>query len=145
MGADLTLRGATVRAATELVQAGGAEPRSLRPTRGVQILDLERHAFVRPDPDRDVISCDDTAEYGGDLTDALSVCRAAIEREGLEALVLDLTRPDIGMPVVKVFAPGLRHFWPRFGAGRLYDVPVSLGWLDRPGDERDFDSTPPAV
>jgi ribosomal protein S12 methylthiotransferase accessory factor len=145
MGAHLTLHGATVRAATELLQVGGAEPRRLHRTRSVQILDLERHPFVRPDPDRDMISCDDTLECGGDVTDALSVCRDAIERQSLEILVLDLTRPDIGMPVVKVFAPGLRHFWPRFGPGRLYDVPLSLGWLDRPRAERDFDLTPPAV
>ena len=39
-------------------------------------------------------------------------------------LVLNQTRPDIGLPVVKVIIPGLRHFWSRFGAGRLYDVPV---------------------
>jgi ribosomal protein S12 methylthiotransferase accessory factor len=28
--------------------------------------------------------------------------------------------------------PGLRHFWPRFAPGRLYDVPVRLGWIARP-------------
>jgi oxazoline/thiazoline synthase len=26
----------------------------------------------------------------------------------------------------------MRHFYRRFGPGRLYDVPVKLGWLDRP-------------
>jgi oxazoline/thiazoline synthase len=31
--------------------------------------------------------------------------------------------------------PGMRHFWRRLGAGRLYDVPVRLGWLDRPARE----------
>lgn len=52
--------------------------------------------------------------------------------QGIEMIVLDQTDPDIGLPVVKVTAPGLRHFWPRFGPGRLYDVPVRLGWRDRP-------------
>jgi hypothetical protein len=33
--------------------------------------------------------------------------------------------------VVRVVAPGLRHFWARFGPGRLYDVPVREGWLSR--------------
>jgi ribosomal protein S12 methylthiotransferase accessory factor len=47
----------------------------------------------------------------------------------------DLTRPDIGFAVAKVFAPGLRHFWRRTAPGRLYDTPVSLGWLDNPIDE----------
>jgi ribosomal protein S12 methylthiotransferase accessory factor YcaO len=50
----------------------------------------------------------------------------------MEMLVLDQTRPDIGLPVVKVIVPGLRHFWTRFAPGRLYDVPVKMGWLERP-------------
>ncbi|XNR94871.1 YcaO-like family protein [Streptomyces sp. R-74717] len=44
-------------------------------------------------------------------------------------LVLDQTRPDIALPVVKVMVPGLRSFWPQFAPGRLYDAPVSLGWV----------------
>jgi ribosomal protein S12 methylthiotransferase accessory factor len=31
--------------------------------------------------------------------------------------------------------PGLRHFWRRLGPGRLYDVPVKLGWLAEPTPE----------
>jgi hypothetical protein len=46
--------------------------------------------------------------------------------------VLDQTRPDTGLHVVKVFVPGLRHFWPRLAPGRLYDVPVGMGWLAKP-------------
>jgi ribosomal protein S12 methylthiotransferase accessory factor len=49
----------------------------------------------------------------------------------MELLVLDQTRPDIGLPVVKVIVPGLRHFWARFAPGRLYDIPVELGWIPR--------------
>jgi ribosomal protein S12 methylthiotransferase accessory factor len=56
----------------------------------------------------------------------------------MELLVLDQTRPDIGLPVVKVIVPGLRHFWPRLAPGRLYDVPVAMGWLSEPLRERDL-------
>jgi len=56
----------------------------------------------------------------------------------IEVLVLDQTRPDVGLPVVRVVAPGLRHFWARFGPGRLYDVPVRQGWVNRPLDESDL-------
>ena len=60
-----------------------------------------------------------------------------IERSGVRIgtqtfLVLDQTRPDIEAPVVRVIVPGLRHFYRRFGPGRLYDVPVKLGWLEKP-------------
>ncbi|MEJ3748487.1 TOMM precursor leader peptide-binding protein [Actinomycetes bacterium KLBMP 9797] len=52
--------------------------------------------------------------------------------KGIETLVLDQTRPDVGLPVVKVVAPGMRPLWARFGPGRLYDVPVRLGTRRRP-------------
>lgn len=38
----------------------------------------------------------------------------------------------VGLLVVKVVVPGLRHFWARFTPGRLYDVRMQLGLLDRP-------------
>ena len=62
----------------------------------------------------------------------------ALRDAGLEVLVLNLTKPDIGLPVVRVFIPGLRHFWRRTGPGRLYDVPVKMGWLDRPLQENEL-------
>ena len=57
-------------------------------------------------------------------------------------LVLDQTRADVGLPVVKVIVPGLRHFWARYAPGRLYDVPVQLGWLDQPLRETEFNPIP---
>jgi ribosomal protein S12 methylthiotransferase accessory factor len=74
------------------------------------------------------------ADYGyipRGYLDLDGVCTAA-RGAGLDILVLDQTRPDIKMPVVKVVVPGLRHFWPRFAPGRLFDVPVQLGRLTRP-------------
>ncbi|MBI1916591.1 MAG: TOMM precursor leader peptide-binding protein [Planctomycetes bacterium] len=67
-----------------------------------------------------------------DLREDVLACQAIVERQGLEMLVLDQTRPDISLPVVKVIVPGLRHFWARYAPGRLYDVPVKLGWLSQP-------------
>jgi ribosomal protein S12 methylthiotransferase accessory factor len=57
-------------------------------------------------------------------------------------LVHDLTRPEVGLDVVKVAVPGLRHFWRRLGPGRLYDVPVELGWIDRPRSETELNPVP---
>jgi thiazole/oxazole-forming peptide maturase SagD family component len=64
-----------------------------------------------------------------DLADDLALVQRLVEERGMELLVLDQTRPDIGLPVAKVIVPGMRHFWARLGPGRLYDVPVDLGWL----------------
>lgn len=78
----------------------------------------------------------------GDMRDAVLHAQRLVEGKGLEMLVLDQTRPDIGLPVVKVVVPGLRHFWARFAAGRLYDVPVSLGWSAAPTREEDLNPIP---
>jgi len=66
------------------------------------------------------------------IYDSLMFCVDAAAKQNLETLVLDLTRPDVGLPVVKVIVPGMRHFWKRLAPGRLYDVPVKMGWLDIP-------------
>jgi len=78
----------------------------------------------------------------GDLSEEVRFCQSIVEREGLEMLVLDQTRPEIGLPVAKVIVPGLRHFWARFGPGRLYDVPVRLGWLQSPLTEDELNPIP---
>jgi ribosomal protein S12 methylthiotransferase accessory factor len=67
-----------------------------------------------------------------DVADDVRASQALVERAGMEMLVLDQTRPEVGLPVAKVIVPGLRHFWPRFAPGRLYDVPVRLGWVAQP-------------
>ncbi len=65
-----------------------------------------------------------------DLRDDVEKCRALVESKGMEFLVLNQTRPDIGMPVVRVIVPGMRHYWQRFAPGRLFDVPVEMEWCD---------------
>ena len=82
------------------------------------------------------------APPGPDLLAAIDAGRRAIEARGLEMLVLDQTRADAGLPVVKVIVPGLRHFWARFGPGRLYDVPVAMGRLDAPVAEEHLNPIP---
>jgi ribosomal protein S12 methylthiotransferase accessory factor len=64
-----------------------------------------------------------------DLLEDVKLCQRIVESKGMEMLVLDQTRPDIGLRVAKVIIPGMRHMWKRLGTGRLYDVPVSMGWL----------------
>ena len=77
-----------------------------------------------------------------DLRDDVCACVDLAHNHGLETLVLDQTRPDIGLPVVKVIVPGLRHFWKRWGPGRLYDVPAALGWLPQRCREESLNPIP---
>ncbi|MEC4017643.1 TOMM precursor leader peptide-binding protein [Streptomyces sp. H27-D2] len=66
-----------------------------------------------------------------DLRQDVETAEALVRERGMELLVLDQTRPDAELPVVKVIVPGLRHYWARFAPGRLFDVPVQLGLRDR--------------
>ena len=89
--------------------------------------------YLSPDPGRPARR---KADFDDPSTDDLaSDVRLCVERagqRGLDVLVQDQTRPDIGLSVVRVVVPGLCHFWRRLGFRRLYDVPVEMGWLDKP-------------
>ena len=104
---------------------------------------LSEHRYLAP--------AADTAPRAGsdypvpDTADAredVEQCRARVEAKGMEFLVLDQTRPDIGMPVARVIVPGMRHYWERFAPGRLYDVPVEMGWRESPLREEDLNPAP---
>jgi oxazoline/thiazoline synthase len=141
-GAHFEKRIALLRALTELNQflsiglmgGGSGEKSSLD---GVTPLRLQDHPFLTPngDPaDQSVttpVPLDNTRKQ-------VDACVDIARRAGLDFLVLNQTRPDIGVPIVRVIVPGLRHFYRRFGPGRLYDVPVKLGWLDRPRLENEL-------
>jgi oxazoline/thiazoline synthase len=73
---------------------------------------------------------------GEDLRDDVEFCLDRLHAAGLDCWMLDQTRRDVDLSVVRVIVPGLRHFWRRLGPGRLYDVPVRLGWLEeQPAEE----------
>jgi oxazoline/thiazoline synthase len=80
--------------------------------------------------------------HTGDLLEDIRLCRRVVEECGMEVLVLDQTRPNVKMPVVKVIVPGLRHFWARYAPGRLYDVPVKMGWQERRLTEEELNPIP---
>lgn len=89
--------------------------------------------YLLPDPAQRTRVCGDFAYTPHeDLIDDVRAAEALVRARGMELLVLDQTRPDLGLPVVKVLVPGLRHFWARFADGRLYDVPVQLGRQSAP-------------
>lgn len=70
-----------------------------------------------------------------DLGQAVEHCVRTVADRGFDMIVRDCSRPEIDFATVRVVVPGLRHFWARFGPGRLYTAPVELGWRDTPLDE----------
>ena len=73
---------------------------------------------------------------------AWQFCIALCREKNQRLFVLDLTPPTADIPVVRVIAPGMRHFRPRFSPGRLYQVPVTMGWRMAPLNERDLTRIP---
>jgi bacteriocin biosynthesis cyclodehydratase domain-containing protein len=141
-GAHFDRRIALLRALTELSQflsiglmgGGSGEKPSLD---GVTPLRLENYPFLVP-AKNPIVPPAAGIKLADNTRDQVLACVDIASRAGLDFLVLDQTRPDVEVPVVRVIAPGLRHFYRRFGPGRLYDIPVKLGLLDRPLPESEF-------
>jgi oxazoline/thiazoline synthase len=100
---------------------------------------LDRHPYLVPSPDASVPpmtqhTCDKTGDILEDVMSCLDIAR----RGGMEVYVRDMTRADLGLAVVKVMVPGLRHFWRRLAPGRLYEVPVATGRSSAPLDETEM-------
>ena len=104
---------------------------------------LADHPYLAPTPDdRPRGKADYPVPDTADVREDVESCRALVEARGMEFLVLDQARPDIGMPMVRVIVPGLRHFWERFAPGRLFDVPVEMGWRGNPLAEAELNPAP---
>jgi ribosomal protein S12 methylthiotransferase accessory factor YcaO len=135
-GCHLDARLGVQRALTEVNQIfdpGGGGP---APWDQAQIEDT---SFLYPDEALPPRAESDFAQaWSDDLRDDIMICVERAARSGLETIVLDQTRPDTGLHVVKVVTPGLRHFRPQLAPGRLYDVPVALGWRARPAAEAEL-------
>jgi ribosomal protein S12 methylthiotransferase accessory factor len=104
---------------------------------------LPDHPYLTPNGHAPVQS-DHNFNFGRlDKREQVMACVNLVKRHGFDFLVLNQTRPDIGVPVVRVVVPGLRHFYRRFAPGRLYDVPVKLGLRDRPISENELNPLHP--
>jgi len=151
-GAHFDARIAALRAMTELSQflsIGLMGRRNAAPSgpfsndHGPSPFRLKDLPYLTPGGTATVRS-DFGAKFGQlDKREQVMACVDLAKRAGLDFLVLDHTRPDIEVPVVRVIVPGLRHFYRRFAPGRLYDVPVKLGWRDRPLPEHELNPLHP--
>lgn len=151
-GAHFDARIAVLRAMTELNQflsiglMGGRNQSPLSRASdpdGSPAFRLADHPYLMPSGAA-AIRADLGSKFGSlDTREQVTACINIAKRAGLDFLVLDQTRPDIEVPVARVIVPGLRHFYRRFAPGRLYDVPVKLGWRDRPLSESELNPLHP--
>src|SRR6201991_1258900 len=146
-GAHFDRRIALLRSLTELTQfmaigmMGGAsgEKETLD---GINPLRLEDYRFLLPS-DNPIVPPAQDLKVHDNTRDQVNACVEIATHAGYDFLVLDQTRPDVEVPVVRVLVPGLRHFYCCFDPGRLFDVPVKLGLLDRPRLESELPPSPP--
>ena len=104
---------------------------------------LESCPWLVPDPNTPTRLASNFAQNDSmDTRDDVEHYVKVIQTLDMDFLVLDQTRPDIGMPVVRVIVPGLRHFWARFAPGRLYDVPVKQRHFDQALAETELNPAP---
>jgi oxazoline/thiazoline synthase len=142
-GAHFDPRIAVLRSLTELNQflsiglmgGGSGEKPSLD---GVNPLRLEDHPFLIPSSNPIVPPASASNVPLDNARAQVDACVEIAARAGMDFLVLDQTRPDVEVSVVRVIVPGMRHFYRRFAPGRLYDVPVKLGLRDRPSLESEL-------
>jgi ribosomal protein S12 methylthiotransferase accessory factor len=139
-GAHFDSRIALLRALTELNQflsiglmgGGTGEKPSLD---GVTPLRLKDYPFLTANGRPAQVVSDSKFGRLENTRQQVDACVEIARKAGLDFLVLDQTRPDVETSVARVIVPGLRHFYRRFGPGRLYDVPVKLGLRDAPTAE----------
>ena len=102
-----------------------------------------REPFLQTDPRQAPKNPSDFATHDRQdfLEDIDDMVRLLSDR-GLEMVIMDLTRPDVGFPVARVIVPGMVHFWPRFGCRRLFEVPKAAGWINKDAGEDDLNPVP---
>ena len=155
-GAHFDVRLALLRALTEMNQAlpailsmrntpgaFAARPKQARRMDHWPSHQISQCPYLTPDDQQPLCSVDDYAEVPyHDLAGALQHIISLVEQRDMDLLVQDQTRPDLALYVVKVIVPRLRPYWRRLAPGRLYDVPVHLGWRTTPCPESRMNPDP---
>ena len=118
---------AQIEFSLEMRQAAPADGRS-----GFQFwleaVSLRKAPHLLPASSEELVFPGDHMAGPATVENCVRICGEA----GLRFLTVDLTRAAIGIPAVRVIVPGLRPIRARFADGRLFDVPVKLGWCDTP-------------
>jgi thiazole/oxazole-forming peptide maturase SagD family component len=127
---------AALHAATETIQfwlnasAGIAPPDYLKWQTTMPL--LQDLPYLMPSDEREAPASlqEQPAEW------MLKECLEILTRHSLRAMAVDLSRHDVIVPVYRVFVPGLCPLTNRRGPGRLFDVPVRMGWVHKPLTEQ---------
>ena len=118
-GAHFDLRVAAIQAVAELSQVLAVDEmrqRTAGPARDghSDVLHLRKNTYLLPRGKATVRRAVSAKFASLDRRDQILACVGLARRRGLDFLVLDQTRPEVQVPVVRVIVPGLRPFRCRF-------------------------------
>ncbi len=140
LGASFDPEVALVRALTEMNQFLAARLRGRN--RKSSEPEVPSPDYLRPDSSvSSIIAGTHYKKPDDDVRRNIRTCMRLVRERGMELLVLDQTRSDVGLPVAKVIIPGMRHIRRRFAEGRLYEIPVQMGWRTKPLQENQLNQS----
>lgn len=99
---------------------------------------MTEQAFLKPT--ETALQPEYTDQSSLDLKENIDAIVSKLASLGLESLIFDYTQADTPLHTLKVTVPGLCHIWPQLGNARLYEVPVALGWQERPLNEDELNA-----
>ncbi len=91
----------------------------------------EYFKYLTPNDEKTAVFSDYKEPKDMSLNSQRDRCIQLVKDNNWQIYVVDFSRADIDMPVVKVMIPQLRSMHTRLNAGRMYDVPVKIGKLKR--------------
>ena len=104
---------------------------------------IESLPYLFPKPNTTLLTQEDFPSVKNTcIRDDIFYVLELLKNQDLECCIFDYSRADIPFKTLKVIIPGLCHFWPQFGSHRLYETPVSQGWLSKAITEQDFNPIP---
>lgn len=90
-----------------------------------------RNAYLQKNREKKMLTYD--AESG--LKSAIERLVSRFKALHFEVCVFNYSQTAIPLKTVKVLVPGLCHIWPQLANKRLYQLPVTLGWMETALDE----------
>lgn len=108
----------------------------------IELVGLASCSWWQPQPGETVDLATKRTSQFHDAVSALEHCLEICAAHHLSLYYVDLLRESIAVPAARAVVPGLRHYKPRFAPGRLYDVPIKIGWQESPTVEARLNPVP---
>ncbi|HAA15663.1 MAG TPA: hypothetical protein DCE41_29715 [Cytophagales bacterium] len=123
---------AAQRAFTELIQITEIRDFNVSP---FQFDEIKADTYLYPKMEAEVALGDMPNPVLPTIKESINYIVNKADQLKLEVLVHDYSRPDMYLKTARIMVPGMCHIFPYFGAKRLYEVPVKMGWQEMAKDE----------